>query len=96
VRNAHARQDTFFFKTTSHTASPDFQTDARGSEANLPSPGVRPAFQDVRRPDGLIRPHYSLITIITMKKKRKTTNCEQQLIKHLKHLNYETFKKMQA
>jgi hypothetical protein len=45
VRNAHARQNTFFFNTTSHTAYPDFQTDARSSEATLPFPRVRPALE---------------------------------------------------
>jgi hypothetical protein len=62
VHNARARQDTFFFKTKSHTAYPDFQTDVRGSEATLPRPGVRSAFQDALYPFGLIHPHCSLIT----------------------------------
>jgi hypothetical protein len=56
VRVTHARQYTYFFNTKSHTAYPDFQTDARGSEANLPSPGVRSAFQDVLHLSGLIPP----------------------------------------
>jgi hypothetical protein len=61
VHNARAHQDTFFFKTTNHTAYPDFQTDVRGPEATLPCPGVRSAFQDVLHLYDLIRPYCSLI-----------------------------------
>jgi hypothetical protein len=61
VRDAHARQYIYFFNTTNHTAIFIFQTDARNSEANLPCPGVRPAFYVVRYPGDLI--HRSLFTI---------------------------------
>jgi hypothetical protein len=61
VRVTHARQYTYFFNTKSHTASPDFQTDARSSKAIFPSPGIRSAFQDILYPYDLI--HRSLITL---------------------------------
>jgi hypothetical protein len=60
--HTHARQDTYFFNTKSHTAYLNFQTDVQGSEATLPCPGIRSAFQDVLRPCSLIRPHCSLLT----------------------------------
>jgi hypothetical protein len=37
-----ARQYTFFYKPTSHTAFHPFQTDARSSEATLPVPAPVP------------------------------------------------------
>jgi hypothetical protein len=46
---AHARRDTYFFKATNHTAFLTFQTNVRGSEANLSGFGIRSIFEKVSR-----------------------------------------------